>query len=83
MQVKISSGELPERELQVSVARTSLRTKLSASFADKLAEDIVDAVMCIYTPKQELDLFMVEVLHMKHRLAEETKLVKVFEYPKP
>lgn len=76
LRVPVSVSPLPDRELLLSVARTSLRTKLTAAFADRLSDDLVEAVSCLYKEGQSLDLFMIEVLHMKHRLVDETKLIK-------
>jgi len=67
---------LQDREKLVCVARTSLRTKIIPSIADSMAEAVVDAVRCIKKPDQPLDLHMVEVLHMRHKLVTETKLIK-------
>merc|ERR1719487_381346 len=67
---------LNDREKLVCIARTSLRTKISPTIADSMAESVVDAVKCIKKPDQPLDLHMVEVLHMKHKLVTETKLIK-------
>jgi len=67
---------LNDREKLVCVARTSLRTKITASIADTMAEAVVDAVKCIKKPNEPLDLHMVEVLHMRHKLVTETKLIK-------
>lgn len=83
---KTPSG-LPEREVLMSVARTALRTKLHGRLADSLAEDLVEAVTILSSPaKREdgtfegesrpIDLHMVEVLHMRHRLANETRLIR-------
>merc|ERR1719405_291263 len=41
-----------------------------------MAEAVVDAVKCIKNPEQPLDLHMIEILHMKHKLVTETKLIK-------
>merc|ERR1719335_1592850 len=41
-----------------------------------MAEAVVDAVKCIKKPEQPLDLHMIEILHMKHKLVTETKLIK-------
>merc|ERR1719405_454033 len=41
-----------------------------------MAEAVVDAVRCIKTENAPLDLHMVEILHMKHKLVTETKLIK-------
>merc|ERR1719446_247497 len=67
---------LNAREKLVCVARTSLRTKITPSIADAMAEAVVDAVRCIKKPDQPLDLHMIEILHMRHKLVTETKLVK-------
>lgn len=65
-----------DRERLVCVARTSLRTKISPSIADPMAEVCVDAVRCIKKPGESLDLHMVEILHMKNKLVTETRLIK-------
>lgn len=65
-----------DREILVNVARTSLRTKLPEVFADRLAEIVVDGIQTIRKPKEEIDLFMVEIMHMQHRTESETKLVR-------
>lgn len=83
---KAPSG-LPEREVLMNVARTALRTKLHGRLADSLAEDLVDAVVILSAPEKKedgtttgvprpIDLHMVEVLHMRHRLANETRLIR-------
>lgn len=36
----------------------------------------VDAVLSIYTPGQEIDLHMIEMIDMQHKTATETTLVK-------
>lgn len=67
---------LEDRERLVCVARTSLRTKISPVIADSMAEAVVDAVRCIKKPDEPLDLHMVEVLHMRHKLVTETKMIR-------
>jgi T-complex protein 1 subunit zeta len=67
---------LEDREKLVCVARTALRTKITPSIADTMAESCVDAVKCIKVPDAPLDLQMVEILHMKHKLVTDTKLVR-------
>lgn len=73
---------VPDRELLISVARTALRTKVHRELADCLTEVVVDAVMMVKREGVPLDLHMVEVQTMKHRLGVETKLVKglVFDH---
>ena len=74
--------ENPDRETLISVARTALRTKVNRELADVLTEVVVDAVLMVKREGTPLDLHMVEVQTMKHRLGVETKLVKglVFDH---
>ncbi|KAH0439407.1 t-complex protein 1 subunit zeta [Colletotrichum camelliae] len=65
-----------DRELLLSVARTSLSTKLNSSLAAKLTPDIVDAVLAIYQAPAKPDLHMVEIMKMQHRTASDTQLIK-------
>lgn len=65
-----------DRELLLSVARTSLATKLSASLAQSLTADIVDAVLAIYQPPAKPDLHMIEIMTMQHRTASDTQLIR-------
>lgn len=67
---------LKDREKLLCVARTSLRTKIVPSIADPMAEAAVDAVRCIKQEGHPLDLNMVEILHMKHKLVTETRFVR-------
>jgi T-complex protein 1 subunit zeta len=65
-----------EKMKLVDVARTALRTKLPVKHADQLASIVVEAVECIFSGDSGIDLFMVEIMHMKERLTTETRLVK-------
>jgi T-complex protein 1 subunit zeta len=65
-----------DRELLLSVARTSLSTKLDSSLAEQLTPDIVDAVLAIYQPNVKPDLHMVEIMTMQHRTAADTQLIR-------
>jgi T-complex protein 1 subunit zeta len=64
------------RELLLNVARTSLRTKIHAEMANQLTDIVTDAVLSIKKPDTTLDLFMVEIMHMTHKMSTETKLVR-------
>ena len=68
------------RELLVNVARTALSTKVSSGMHDSLAASVCDAVLMIHgqptAERDEIDLHMVEVMHMKHRMGNETTLVR-------
>ncbi|XP_074279242.1 T-complex protein 1 subunit zeta 1 [Silene latifolia] len=68
-------GDEPDREILRMVARTTLRTKLYEALADQLTEIVVNAVLCIRKPLEPIDLFMVEIMHMRHKFDVDTKLV--------
>lgn len=65
-----------DRELLLSVARTSLSTKINTALAESLTPDIVDAVLAISRPGQKPDLHMVEIMKMQHRTAADTQLIR-------
>ncbi|KAK5126851.1 T-complex protein 1 subunit zeta [Meristemomyces frigidus] len=65
-----------DRELLLSVARTSLSTKINATLAEQLTPDIVDAVLAIYQPPAKPDLHMIEIMTMQHRTAADTQLIR-------
>jgi T-complex protein 1 subunit zeta len=62
--------------LLVSIAKTSLRTKVHHELADSLAEAVVDAVLVIHRPGKPIDLHMVEIMKMAHKHSTDTKLIK-------
>ena len=65
-----------DRELLLSVARTSLATKLNSTLAHQLTPAIADAVLAIYHPPAKPDLHMVEIMTMQHRTAADTQLIR-------
>jgi T-complex protein 1 subunit zeta len=65
-----------DRELLLSVARTSLSTKLNSTLAEQLTPDIADAVLAIYQPPAKPDLHMIEIMTMQHRTAADTQLIR-------
>lgn len=65
-----------DREMLRAVSATSLRTKLTTKMADQLTEIVTDAVLCIQKPEEPIDLHMVEIMHMVHQSASDTRLVK-------
>jgi T-complex protein 1 subunit zeta len=73
-----------DRAMLISVAQTSLATKLNVALAGTLAADVVDAVLAIRHPpptdskelREPIDLHMVEIMKMQHRVASETQLVR-------
>ncbi|PWA87586.1 T-complex protein 1 subunit zeta [Artemisia annua] len=68
-------GDGPDREMLKMVARTTLRTKLYESLADQLTDIVVNAVLCVNKPEEGIDLFMVEIMHMRHKFDVDTRLV--------
>ena len=65
-----------DRDVLLQVARTSLSTKLPKPLAESLTVSIVDAVLTIQQPPEPIDLYMVEIMKMQHRMGSETQLVK-------
>jgi T-complex protein 1 subunit zeta len=65
-----------DRELLLSVARTSLSTKINAALAEQLTPSIVDAVLTIHRPPAKPDLHMIEIMKMQHRTASDTQLIR-------
>lgn len=65
-----------DRETLLSVARTSLRTKLHSALADTLTEAVVDAILTIRKPEQPIDLHMVEIMKMQHQSDQDTRLIR-------
>ena len=58
------------------VARTALATKLPKALAEQLTHICVDAVLCVREEGKQIDLHMVEIMGMQHRVEDETCLVK-------
>lgn len=65
-----------DRELLLSVARTSLSTKLNRTLAEQLTPSLVDAVLTIHQPPAKPDLHMIEIMKMQHRTASDTQLIR-------
>ncbi|XP_022356929.1 T-complex protein 1 subunit zeta isoform X2 [Enhydra lutris kenyoni] len=72
-QVKVSKEM--DRETLIDVAKTSLRTKVHAELADVLTEAVVDAILAIKKQDEPIDLFMVEIMEMKHKSETDTREV--------
>ncbi|KAL0287947.1 UNVERIFIED_CONTAM: T-complex protein 1 subunit zeta 1 [Sesamum angustifolium] len=69
-------GDEPDKEILKMVARTTLRTKLYEALADQLTDIVVNSVLCIRKPEEPIDLFMVEIMHMRHKFDVDTRLVE-------
>ena len=72
---KIAITEENEREMLDNITRTALATKIPIELVDDLATGLVDAVQMIRIPDQQIDLHMVEIMHMKHKLGSETQFI--------
>ncbi|GAB1296564.1 T-complex protein 1 subunit zeta-2 [Apodemus speciosus] len=62
-----------KRDILLDVARTSLRTKVHTELADILTEAVVDSVLAIRRPGIPIDLFMVEIVEMRHKSETDTQ----------
>jgi T-complex protein 1 subunit zeta len=74
--VKVKVENVLDREVLLSVARTSLRTKVPPKLADKLTGSVVDAVLTIGRLNASIDLHMVEIMKMQHWASTETRLIR-------
>lgn len=59
-----------------NVAKTSLQTKLHPELANLLIEAVVEAILAIRQQDKPIDLFMVELMHMSHKMATDSRLVR-------
>jgi T-complex protein 1 subunit zeta len=65
-----------DKPLLHKIARTSISTKLSPELTNLLVDIVVESVLIIQKPQQPIDLFMVEIMHMVHKMGSETRLVR-------
>lgn len=65
-----------DSSLLLQVAKTSLNTKLHPEIANTLVDVVTQAAQIIQEPGKQIDLHMVEIMHMPHKMATETRLVK-------
>ncbi|XP_040856525.1 T-complex protein 1 subunit zeta-2 isoform X2 [Ochotona curzoniae] len=72
---KIKVEKEMKREILLDVARTSLQTKVHAELADVLTKAVVDSVLAVRRPGHPIDLFMIEIMEMKHKSETDTKEV--------
>lgn len=68
--------DVNDREALRCVARTALRTKLREKLADQLTDIVLDAVLLVHRPESEIDLHMVEIMTMRHRLDSDMQLIR-------
>jgi T-complex protein 1 subunit zeta len=69
-----------DRELLCNVCRTTLNTKLRPELANQLTEIVTDALLTIRRDREDgghfIDLHMVEIMHMQHKMDTDTRLFK-------
>ncbi len=60
-----------------------MNTKIHPSIANPLCEILVDAVLTISAPRKkdegalkEIDLHMIEVMHMQHKMSTDSRLIR-------
>ncbi|VDM31000.1 unnamed protein product [Hydatigera taeniaeformis] len=70
------ASDMPEKATLLAIAGTSLRTKLHPDLADHLVEPVVDAVLAIKQPDEELDLHRIEIMEMRHKTDMDTTLIR-------
>uniref|UniRef100_A0A2K6G6R7 Chaperonin containing TCP1 subunit 6A n=1 Tax=Propithecus coquereli TaxID=379532 RepID=A0A2K6G6R7_PROCO len=73
-QVKVSREM--DRETLIDVARTSLRTKVHVELANVLTEAVVDSILAIKRQDEPIDLFIVEIMEMKHKSETDSSLIR-------
>ena len=73
---KVTFPEGITKELLLGVARASLMTKVHPSIANPLTDIVVDAVQTITQGGKPIDLHMIEIMHMQHKMSTESKLIK-------
>lgn len=73
--IKIPHADLP-KSLLIEVARASLMTKVHPIIANPLTDILVEAVNTIKRDDQPIDLHMIEIMHMQHKMSTESKLIK-------
>jgi T-complex protein 1 subunit zeta len=65
-----------DRDLLVSLASTSLHTKLDADLASNMTQAVVDAIQCIATEDGgPIDLHRVEIMTMQRKLSTDSRFI--------
>nr|GEV93881.1 T-complex protein 1 subunit zeta 1-like [Tanacetum cinerariifolium] len=57
-------------------AMSDLLFDLYEALADHLTDIVANAVICFRKPEEQIDLFMVEIMHMRHKFDADTRLVE-------
>ena len=78
--LKILPDFLQKKEIDSAllqqVAKTSLNSKLHPDIANQMVDIVVEAVQIIQQEDKQIDLHMVEVMHMPHKMAANTRLIR-------
>lgn len=69
----IKSDFKVNRDRLVDVAKTSLATKVHQTLADQLTDIVVDAVLAVKKDEEPINLHMVEIMEMQHKLDCDTR----------
>ena len=72
---RITRPEGVTKDLLLDVARASLMTKVHPVIANPLTEIVVEAVQTI-RKEDRIDLHMIEIMHMQHKMSTESRLIK-------
>lgn len=73
--IKVKHEEGVSKELLLNVAKSSLMTKVHPSIANPLTDIVVEAVQTVRRG-DNIDLHMVEIMHMQHKMSTESRLIK-------
>ncbi|XP_021113443.1 T-complex protein 1 subunit zeta-like isoform X2 [Heterocephalus glaber] len=65
-----------DRKTLIDVVRISLCTKVHAELTDVLPEAVVDSTLAIRKKDEPTNLFMVEIMEMKHKSETDTSLIR-------
>jgi len=66
---------IADRELLTSVARCALRTKLNVDTADKMADNVVNAMQSVAEEGKPIDMHMIEIMDMQHKSGNESTFI--------
>ena len=79
---QVKASKEMDMETLIDLARTSLHTKVHAELADVLTEAVVDSILAIKKQDEPIDLFVVEIMEMKHKSETDTSFTRglVFDH---
>ena len=70
-----SEDMIQDRELLTCLALTSLNTKLDTDLAKCMTQAVVDAIQCIATHNEPLDLNRIEIMTMQRNLTTDSRFI--------